>query len=157
MLLNYLPNPQINHYVNDPMHSIDSGIGKYGFYQAIRVGYDNEKDRWKFIRPHLPKPELSKFTAVVNDAFAVFRKCLPGDFVRQPRNPFEAAQDYKTAEVRLAATRFMPALLQLPRFADFKDGGLTKNYMNLVIYCRLVNHFSTKPIPVVSTFNPSHR
>jgi hypothetical protein len=132
------------------MHTLDNGIVKFGFYQVLRVGFDSEKERWKFIRPHLNKLELNQFTAIVNDAFAVFRKCLPNDYVRQPRNPFEAAQDYKTAEVRLAATRFLPALLQLPRFSDFKDGGLSKNYMNLVIFCRLVNHFSTKPIRVVS-------
>jgi hypothetical protein len=135
------------------MHTIDNGILKLGFYQIVRAGF-GEKENWKYVRRPLRADVLAAYTAAVNDAFDVFRKCLPSDYARQPRNPFEAAHDYKTAEVRVAAMRFLPALLKTPRVAQFiTDGELTANFMNLLVFCRLVNHFSTKPMDTVSVFN----
>jgi hypothetical protein len=131
------------------MHTIDGGVLKYAFYQIVRQGY-GEKENWKYVRPPLKADDLARYIAVLSDAFDVFRKCLPSDYARQPRNPSDAAHDYKTAEVRVAATRFLPALLLLPRVKPFMtDGGLTKNFMNLLVFCRLINHFSTKPMKTV--------
>ncbi len=144
--------PQIDQYVHESMHTIDNGILRLGFYQVLRVGFHSEKEKWKYIRPHYPAATQKRYTAMVNDAFDVYRKCQPNDYVRQPRNPCDAAHDYKTAEVRLAATRFLPAFLQLPRAQEFLDTELAGNYMNLVVFCRLVNHFSTKPLSEVRVF-----
>jgi hypothetical protein len=135
------------------MHTVDGGIVTTGFSQVLGAGY-GEKESWKYIRPPMNAVKKARYIAAVHEAFGVFRKCLPSDYAREPRNPFDAAHDYKTAEMRVAATRFLPALLELPRMKEFfEDEELTDNYMNLLVFCRLVNHFSTKPMNAVSTAN----
>ena len=138
------------------MHTVDKGILRIAFNQVLRAGY-GEKENWKYIRPSMNAVKQTRYVAAVHDAFDVFRKCLPSDYAREPRNPFDAAHDYKTAEMRVAATRFLPALLELPCLKEFfdEDEELKDNFMNLLVFCRLVNHFSTKPMHAVSTRVPS--
>lgn len=132
------------------MHLVDYGTLKIGFYQVLRIGFDSH--HWKYIVRRRAPEEQAVFQKVVSDAFDVFRKCLPSDYARKPRDPFVDGHHYKSIECRLVGLRLMPALLNLPSvqelMKEYED--LYRNYINVVVYCRLVCHFSAKALPDVS-------
>ncbi len=133
------------------MHVNDYGTVRIGFCQVLRVGFDNASEKWKYIRADSKASEHARYVSVLSDAFRVLRKCTPDDYARKPRDPFSDAHHYKTAECRTVGYRYMPALRKMPRLAKFiKEPGLFDNYMNLVVYCRLICHFSAKPLSDVS-------
>jgi hypothetical protein len=145
--------PQTRDYGIDWMHTVDSGCGKVAFYLFLHVGFE-KKERWKHITKLPTGLNRTQYKASVEDAFAVFRICLPSDFARKPRSPFVAATIYKTAEMRTALTRFSPALIHIPRVRKFldqmHDRGFVNNFMNLVTFCKLIGNFSAKPLTPVS-------
>jgi hypothetical protein len=142
---------QTEDYVNEPMHSNDYGTVRIGVNQVLRIGFDNATEKWKYIRGEMTPRERARYTTVVSDAFRVLRKCTPDDYARKPRDPFSDAHHYKTAECRTVGYRYMPALLKMPRVTKLIDNKeLCGNYMNLVVFCRLICHFSDKPLSDVS-------
>lgn len=130
------------------MHTIDNGLLKVSFFLVLRVGYE-KPEHWKYITASLKLSSQAVYAAAVSDAFRVFRLCQPVEYNRQPRDPFQAAAHYKCAETRLAALHFLPALFQIPRVNEHLDSEVTENFMNLVVFARLVGHFSFKPLTEV--------
>lgn len=132
------------------MHTVDNGVLKFGMYQVLRTGFEKKKEAWKYVTARLAPTIRRIYKRSVTRVFRIFRKCQPSDYARQPRDPFIAAGSYKTAESRLAGTRYLPALFHVPEVNKHFHNPLSSNYMNLVIFCRLIGHFSTKPLHDVS-------
>ena len=130
------------------MHTIDNGLLKVSFFLVLRVGFKTD-EHWKYITPSLKSSSQAEYAAAVTDAFRVFRKCQPVEYNRQPRDPFQAASHYKCAETRMAALRFLPALFHIPQVNKHLDSEVNENFMNLVVFARLVGHFSFKPLTKV--------
>ena len=140
---------QIEDYVYEPMHLVDLGIVRIGICELLRTGF-GEKNEWKYVTKSRTTAQKDVFQEVVSDAFRVFRKCLPKEYARKPRDPFADAHHYKSVECRTVGSRFLPALLNMPRFTKLIEARMGQNFWNLVIFCRLICHFSCRPLTDVS-------
>jgi hypothetical protein len=131
------------------MHLVDFGILRIAICELLRVGF-GDKSEWKYVQKSRTPAEEAKFQEIVSDAFRVFRKCLPKEYARKPRDPFTDAHHYKSVECRTVGSRFIPALLNMTRFVEMIDKDMGQNFWNLVVFCRLICHFSCRPLTDVS-------
>lgn len=145
------PLPQVHDYGIDVMHSADGGCGRLGFCILLRVGLDG-KEAWKtrLCAQKLGSKDTKIYLSNADLKFEDFRRCLSNDFARKPRE-LSAVNLYKTIEMKTAIVRFVPALLQVPKVAKYLDKSLAANFMNYVVFTRLVGNFSTRPLPQVSS------
>lgn len=136
-------------YVIDFMHTGDGGCGRLGFCVLLRVGLDG-KEAWKtrLCAEKLTTKQTKVYFFNAELKFDHFRRCLSDDYARKPRE-LAAVNLYKTVEMRTAIVKFVPALLQVPKVAKYLDKDLAANFMNYVVFTRLVGNFSTKPLPQV--------
>jgi hypothetical protein len=77
---------------------------------------------------------------------------MPKQYQRKPRSPFLAFSFYKTAEMRTAYMKYAPAMLLIPEVSRHLDKGIRDNFWNLIIFAKLIGHFSIKPLPKVCNF-----
>lgn len=133
-------------YGIDWMHSGDGGAGHVGLAVALQVGFSAEQRKKFNIGPRGNYNDVAIYRRNLELAFAQFRSCLSSEFARLPRSPMNAHM-YKTAETRTVILRFFPALRLRPEITP--DNGFAENFMNYVIFTKLVGNFSTKPLPSV--------
>lgn len=92
-------------------------------------------------------PSMSVFLSLILKQ--VFGQCLPVQYQRHPRSPFLAFTFYKTVELRTAYMKYAPAFLLIPEVFRYFHEGVRKNFWNLIIFAKLIGHFSIKPLPKV--------
>jgi hypothetical protein len=139
---------QVKLFVIDLMHTLDNGVLRQGLFQVLRTGYDNAKERMKYVSAPLPPSQNKLFSEALQNVFENMRACLPEEYVRKPRPPSFASQ-YKSRECNTVGVLFVPALWHIPEVQVYLDKGIFKNFMNLVTGIKLVGGFSPKPLPQV--------